>query len=205
MNNDQLFSSKSTSQTKDSLVEEPIQQARAQDSISYPPAAKVVSHSGTDASYSLVVTPTNIENTNAATQWEQIYNEGQAHHYTACPYVSVKFNLDLPNGSTWTLKNGSGTTVDTGTIKNTSIREIKMHFGMLSNGQPSLPGQSTFSLVLTDLTPGSFSNHDVDSTGGGLVIIANVDGCEEYIVPVHMTRVAASINDHQMYVEDGLK
>ena len=142
-----------------------------------PTAANLVSYTGTDAAYTLVVAPTSIENTAAGEHWDTLVAEGKSHHYSPYPYVRVTFNQDLPNGTTLTLRNAAGMLVETSTVKNTSVREVMLKFGFLSNGQHSLSSQGNYTLTLDNPTPGSFLNHDIDSTGGGLVIIANVDGC----------------------------
>lgn len=202
MNKDRLQSTNLQSETPT----EDLQRAAAPTGISYPVAAKVISHSGTDDAYTITVGTLNTQGTNAGAQWEQIYNEGQTQNFTALPYIWVTFNRDLPNGANWTLRNSSGMSVDSGSIKNASVRQIKPHFGMLSNGQPSLPGQDNFSLQLDHVTPGSFLNHEVDSTGGGLVIIANVDGGEEYFDPTRrFTKAEVEVAKEALRLDEPLR
>lgn len=173
---------------------------RAVPSIVYPTAARVVSHGGSNGTYTFAVQPESSQGTQAGDFWETAGSSGGYHHY---PVITVEFTGFIPNDSSWVLRNAAGVTVSSGVIKSVSTQNLTIHLKALPHGQPSLVSLETFTLQFSNLVPNSFQNLVIGSTGGGLVIIANVDGCEEYYDPYRVME-RAKVELSHFSAEDSL-
>lgn len=195
MKNDSLKNSQDSLESISKLentTNEPVQARAALPS--YPDGAKVQSSSGSGANYTFQVVSMNIMGTSIAPYWDAVKDTG---HFTPYPFFSATFNSGIPQGTIWSLKTASGITVATGSVGTKPPTLLKFVLGNLSNGQPSFTGSDTYTLTFSNSVLGSLGGLDLVSTGGGLVIIANIDGSEEYYEDDPLKAVKSNAIMHQ--------
>lgn len=142
-----------------------------------PVYAEITSVSGSGALYTLNVVVHDASSTRAGQAWQQVSGTNQ---YSTYPFATVIFNQALPLNGTWSLLDAAGNQVASGTVTNATTSRLRLVFYNLPSGQASINGTGVFNLVLAHPTQSNYGAYVIDSTSGGLVIVANIDGEEDF-------------------------
>lgn len=172
MKEEEIQSSELNKQT--TVPEEDVEMALAPTN-SLPSAARVVAHRGSNGSYQVDVVAQSIAGTSVESQWNSVAGTG---HYTAHPYISLRFDTSLPHRTNYTLTTLAGVVVISGQTPTVNVDHLNFILRPPSSGQQVFTGSDTYNLSLS--TRAGAVSTSIDSTGGGLVIIANVDENEEF-------------------------